>query len=141
MRTAKNSLAQRLNDMPGMPDQRTLISIKIIKIISQELSFMAEDQSNLLLRSTKSAIKIRTIKKARSIGLPESGSAPDARNHAASGLLAAESIQIVGIHITLDTSGDCLASSRSKKKIKAKQRARANSGGTEIFLGASRLRF
>jgi hypothetical protein len=77
--TAANSLSHRLNEMVGMLDQRTLTSMKAIRIISQAFALIARDQLIPFLESTQRAAHMSKIIKTRSNGL-DSGVAPDDGN-------------------------------------------------------------
>ena len=127
--SAITCLVQRLKDINGISDWMQLTSITRISIINHTFRFIAFDQMKFLFFSVIKAIQNKTIKKMRSNPLPSSLVATATLNHIPNGLPQINNIQIVGIHNTADTSGDCLCSSFSRNTTKMVQRISASCGG------------
>lgn len=91
-----------------LSDQSVLISMKAARNINKELSFIALENENPLLKSMmKPKIKIVIIK-FRSKGLPVSSAARGPGNHSPKGFPAMRRIQRVGNHKARELSGALL---------------------------------
>ena len=106
-----------------------LMSMNVIKAISQAFSLIALAQLKLRLRSIQIVKSKSAIKNPLSIGLPDSRLPPPCPNQTPNGLQETESIHNVGIHKTGDTSGDCLVSYLSNEITKTvTQKSAINAG-------------
>ena len=127
--TAINCLVERLKDVYGMSDHKTLISIYPINNINQGFSLMALDHAKFLLDRISSPRQTTAIRRTRSNALPSSMVAPPLPNQTPRGLLVTSKNQMVGIHKDKDASGNCLRSSRRRNSTNIAQSMSATLGG------------